>query len=385
MRIAGIHGYHLGFNVPEPIGNALGYFERREVLVIRLVTEDGTEGWGETSAPPHAGGSFIQHVLSPLVLGQPVAAPNALWHRMVGALGYDRRGTAMMALSAVDMAIYDAAARMQGVSVAALLGGGLRDRAFAYASGPFMRPGGDPYRAYHGEVDALLERGFRAIKPRGGFEPRADGRMADAMRRQIGPDHALMVDFNQGYTPRAAIESARRMEEANLLWIEEPINSEDVPGTQLVARGIATAIAGGESLVTAQAFRDFLTAGTFSVLQPDLGICGGYTGFQKIAALAWAFNTPIMPHVFGTTVNFHAALQMAATLPAQRGGGPAPYPFIEYDATYNPLLQLAGTPALDSDGIVKIPQVPGTGIKLTPEMLEPWIIHHWATSHCYAK
>jgi D-galactarolactone cycloisomerase len=159
--------------------------------------------------------------------------------------------------------------------------------------------------------------------------------MTLALRSLVGADIGLMVDINQGYTARGAIASARRMEEAELLWIEEPVLPEDIDGYRAVATAVPVAIAGGEALGSLAAFRDFLAAGTFSILQPDMTVCGGYTGFAKVAALAAAYDLPVMPHVFGTAVHQRSALQMAALLPSRRGGGPAEFPYVEIDATDN--------------------------------------------------
>ncbi|MDQ8730980.1 mandelate racemase/muconate lactonizing enzyme family protein [Bradyrhizobium sp. LHD-71] len=377
MKIIEIRGFDLSFLLKEPLGNALTFFRKREALLVQVVTDAGVSGWGEAGNSPHAAGTFIRTRLAGLVLGKSPADFGRHYQAMTSVLGYDRRGAGMMAISALDMALHDLAARMYGISVASLLGGAVRDRLFAYASGPFFRERTDPYREFEREADGYLKRNFRAIKPRGGFSPRADGVMARQLRRLAGPEVALMVDINQGYTARAAIQSAQHMEDAELLWIEEPVQPEDIPGYQTVARAVPVAIAGGEALGNARAFRDFLAAGTFSVLQPDLAVCGGYSGFREIAALARAYDLPVMPHVFGTTVNFHASMQMAAVIEPRRGGGPAPYPFMEYDAMANPLLDLCPPPALDSNGLLAVPEGPGTGLDLAPERLAPWTVGHW--------
>jgi D-galactarolactone cycloisomerase len=186
-----------------------------------------------------------------------------------------------------------------------------------------------------------------------------------------------MVDINQGYTVGAALESLRRMEDADLLWVEEPLQPEDVGGYHAVAQATRCAIAGGEALGSLAAFRDFLAARTFSVLQPDLTVCGGFTGMRRVAALADAYDVPVMPHVFGTLVNAHAAMQMGALLTARRGGGPLPYPFIEIDVTPNPLLTLLGPMDPGPDGTIAVPDRPGIGLDLDPARLEPWLTDHW--------
>lgn len=130
-------------------------------------------------------------------------------------------------------------------------------------------------------------------------------------------------------------------------------------------------------MASAAAFRDFLVADTMSILQPDLTVCGGYTGFLRIAALAAAFDLPVMPHVFGTIVNHQAALQVAALLPSKRGGGPASYPYVEVDVSNNPLLHLQGEVRPNADGTLSVPDAPGTGLAFKEEQLEPWRREVW--------
>ena len=377
MKVTAIRGYHLAYELPEPLANSIVVFRTREALLIEICTDEGVTGWGETVASPHAAAGFLRAKLARLVLGQDPRAIGRLYRDMAATVGYDRRGAAMMAISAVDMALHDIAARAHSVSVAVLLGGPLRERLFAYASGPFMKEGADPYRDFHADTDRLLQLGYRAFKPRSGHDPRADGKAAIAMRRQIGPDTALMVDINQGYTARAAIDAARRMEEAGLLWIEEPVPPEDITGYQDVSAAIDVAVSGGEALGSLGAYRDFIAGKTFSIVQPDLGVCGGFTGMRRVAALADAFDLPVMPHVFGTIVNFHASLQIGAILNSRRGGGPAPFPFMEVDVTPNPLLSLLGDIVPDNDGMLAIPDRPGLGLELDGARLEPWVRSRW--------
>ena len=377
MKVVEIRGYRLGFAPDPAIGNARSMIRRRDFLLLELVSDSGARGWGEVFSSPDAAAALIRARLGGLVLGADPQQHGRLYDAMLNTLGYDRRGPGMMAISALDMALHDLAAQARGVSVAEMLGGALRDSLPAYASAPFITEAADPYGHYQAEVETILRRGFRAVKPRAGVSPRADGAMALALRRQIGPELALMVDINQGYTARAAIESGLRMAEAGLLWIEEPVQPEDIPGYAAVAAALPTAIAGGEALASLAAFRDMLVAGGLAVLQPDLTVCGGYTGFQRIAALAAAWDLPVMPHVFGTAVNMRAALQAAALVPERRGGGPAAYPWIEYDASVNPLLEVAGALKLRADGRLEVPQAPGTGLELQAERLAPWITDSW--------
>ena len=377
LKIVEIRGFLVGFSPSPAIGNARTFIRRRDFLLLQLVTDGSISGWGEVFSSPHAASALIQSRFAGMILGQSPTDYGRLWEAMLNTVGYDRRGVAMMAISAIDMALHDIAARSRNISVAALLGGALRDRVFTYASGPFIADSGQPYAHYAAEAEIYLARGFRAVKPRAGVDPKADGRMALGLRSLIGADIGLMVDINQGYTARAAIASARRMEEADLLWIEEPVLPEDIEGDRTIAAAVPAAIAGGEAWGSLATFRDFLAKGTISILQPDMTVCGGYTGFAKVAALAAAYDLPVMPHVFGTVVHQRAALQMAALVPSRRGGGPAEYPYVEIDATDNPLLTLGGAMELATDGTVAIPEAPGTGLDLDPERLAPWLTESW--------
>lgn len=379
MKIKEIHGYHLSWELPEPVGNSLMYFSKREALLVRLVTDDGIAGWGETAIVNYPAAAMIRKTLAAVVLGRPAADINRIWQAMTQRSGVGQRQFSTIVASAIDMALHDILARAQGVSVAQLLGGALRQSAIAYASGPFMRPGADPYARFDQEVEGLLKRNFRAFKPRAGATPRADAAMAKALRAQIGDDADLMVDFNQGYSAVGAVESARAMHDAGarLLWIEEPLHPDDLAGYEAVAARSPTTLAGGEALIGIQSFRDFLMKPIFGVLQPDLAVCGGFTGMRQVAALALGFNVPVVPHVFGTLVNFNASLAFAAVLPPQKAGGVHLFPYVEYDVMDSPLLSVLGTPKLNADGTIPIPEGPGLGFELKPGQLQPWLKEHW--------
>jgi hypothetical protein len=145
-------------------------------------------------------------------------------------------------------------------------------------------------------------------------------------------------------------------------------------GYRMLSHQLRPALAGGETFGAAAAFQPFLEAGCLDVLQPDIAICGGLTGLGRVVALAELYDRPVVPHVWGSTVNFHAALHFAATLPAQRSGTAAPFPFLEFDAGPNPLMDLVGRPAVNGDGTVSVPDGPGLGIDLHAGLLEPFIV-----------
>lgn len=379
-RIVRIDGFELSCALPEPIGNAMRFFDRRGSLLVRLTDADGQVGWGETWAMPAAAATTLRSGLAQAVLAQHDAAPRVLWDAMCQTLVYDRRGVSHMAMSAIDVAAWDLAGRRAGVPVARLLGGALRKEVFAYVSGPFLKPGSNPYRDFEDDIGGYLDDGFQGMKLRLGLNARAEAALLARLRKRVGDDFPLMVDLNEGATTvRSALAFARAFGEFGLGWIEEPIRHDNLPGYVQLARAMPMALAGGEALIGVTPFRDFLGQGALDIAQPDLALCGGFTEGQKIAALAEAYGVPVIPHVWGTVVNFHASLQFIAGLPEHRGPG-VRYPMFEFDPSFNPLRDLCGKPAVGANGCIAIPDAPGLGIEIDPRQFEEFQVDHWSIS-----
>ncbi|MEJ5903028.1 mandelate racemase/muconate lactonizing enzyme family protein [Ochrobactrum teleogrylli] len=371
MKINEIRLYHLSAPLAEPIGNAKVFFDRRETLLVEVVAGSDS-GWGETWALPTAAASLIEVNLAPHVLGQDAQHYRRIWQDMCRPFE-TRSGVAMMAISALDMAIHDLAAKQQGIPLHVLLGGARRDRVPTYASGPFFKPGGHPYRDFERDVESYLADGFKSIKLRSGYRPADDASAALTVRKMIGGDGDLMIDFNQSITVRNAISTFELLAEAQPLWIEEPTVPVDLAGYKQASAHIKCAIAGGETFASARDFLPFLNEGVMDVLQPDIAICGGFNGVEQVAVLADIYGRPLIPHVWGSIVNFQAALHLTATLPAYRGGRTA-FPFMEYDVGPNPLLDLVGRPRVGADGTLPVPSTPGLGIDISQDLIAPYIV-----------
>lgn len=374
-EIIRIEGFELTAQLSETVGNSRQMFDRRGALLLRVTSNTGAAGWGETWAYPGAAAALVRDHFAPVLLGQDATTPRAGWQAMAARLGYDRRGISTMALGGLDVALWDLAGKIADRPVHALLGGKLRDRIQAYVSGPFMKPGSNPYRDFEADIAGYLERGFRAIKLRMGSTPAQDGAMAHKVRAQIGDGMPLMVDLNEGFSVEGGMAIARRLAEVDPVWLEEPIAHDDLPGYRRFAAQAPMALAGGEALFGLRAFRDYLTAGVFDFIQPDLGLCGGLSEGMRISALCEAFEVALVPHVWGSVVNFQASLHFAACLPERRGR--LRWPLFEYDPSENPLRTAFASHPLDGDGMVAVPDAPGLGLDLTPEKLEPFIANHW--------
>jgi L-alanine-DL-glutamate epimerase-like enolase superfamily enzyme len=231
VKVSGIRLHLVECRLPEPQGTASEFIDRRAALLVEVRSDEGVGGWGETWHSPPAAWTLIETALAPAILGQDPMEYRRIWAAMHERLGYERQGPGLMALSAVDMALWDLRGRALGQPICRLLGGPIRTRVPAYASGPYLRPGRDPYRAYRREAERFIAPGFRAMKMRIGVDPAADGRAASAVRKVVGPDIVLLADANQGYTARPAIEAGRQLEAEGFAWLEEPVAPDDVEGS----------------------------------------------------------------------------------------------------------------------------------------------------------
>ena len=165
---------------------------------------------------------------------------------------------------------------------------------------------------------------------------------------------------------RPAIEAGRQLEAEGFAWLEEPVAPDDVEGYAHVAGALGLAVVGGEALGGIRAFRSFFERNALDVAQPDLAIAGGFTEVARVAALAAAWEVPVVPHVWGTALNLYASLQLCAVLPGYRSHTPMPYPWFEYDQSPNPLRELWGAAGGRSGRHGGDPAGPGAGDRGRP-------------------
>jgi mandelate racemase len=215
------------------------------------------------------------------------------------------QGLVGMAVSGLDMAFYDALGQAAGRPVAELLGGSPR-----------------PMRAYdsYGVVDPIadekdlkrsLDQGFRGIKIKGGDGDAAnDERMVKGVRKLIGPDIALMIDFNQSLNPAEAISRIARLAPYDLHWVEEPVAQEDLQGLAAVRRESSISIQAGENWWFPRGFAEAIAVGASDFIMPDLMKVGGVTGWMRVAAQAEAASIPMSSHLFA-----EASAHMLAVTP----------------------------------------------------------------------
>ena len=371
MKVAAVETFVLRHALDEPFGYSQMWYNARTAMLVRITTDDGTTGWGEAFGPPEPSAAIIDTLLAPLLIGADPRDTLPLWERMYARTrDYGRKGFAVHAISAVDIALWDLKGKALGVSVSRLLGGRFRERVEAYATGLYFRPREDFTADLVAEAEAHVAAGFRAIKLKVGYTPEADIRHARAVRAAIGPNVQLMVDANHAYDAATAIRLGRGFARLDVYWFEEPVIPEDLDGYAAVRRALDVPIAGGEAEYTRYGFRRLFDASGVDIAQPDLTAAGGFTECQRIAALASAYGVRYLPHVWGSAVGLAAALQFTAALPPATAALFPLEPLFEFDRTANHFRDdLAATPVRAEGGWITIPDRPGLGVEVDESVL----------------
>jgi L-alanine-DL-glutamate epimerase-like enolase superfamily enzyme len=281
------------FSIPTRTPEADGTLRwDKTVLVIVELAIGDVSGLGYTYAD-EATAHFVCEHLAPIALDADVMAPTKAFAEMGAKVrNVGREGVAATAIAAVDMALWDAKAKLLGTSLAGLLGP-QRPDVEAYASGGFTSYTEDELRAALREYVAA---GFRQIKMKIG-DAASTARRVEVAREVLGCGHALFVDANGAFSPRHAVQMARALEPFDVRWFEEPCSSDDIDGLRFV-RDRAPAgmdIAAGEYGYTSRGLGRFLSAEAVDVLQADATRCG-VTGFLQVAAMCEARAAPLSAH-----------------------------------------------------------------------------------------
>jgi mandelate racemase len=308
LTIRGITARAIDAPISRPVKNAFGVIRSAPLVLIDIETDQGITGRSYIFA-------YAPLTLKPLVqlisdigsalTGNAIAPFDlmALMDARFRLLGW--QGLVGMAVSGLDMALWDALGQAAGQPLATLLGGSPR-----------------PIRAYdsYGAVDPIadekdlrrsLDQGFRGIKIKGGDGDLAnDERVVKAVRSLIGPDIALMLDFNQSLDPSEASRRIERLAAYDLHWIEEPVAAENLQGHARVRETSPISIQSGENWWFPRGFAEAIASGASDFIMPDLMKVGGVTGWLRVAGQAEAASIPMSSHLFA-----EASAHMLAVTP----------------------------------------------------------------------
>lgn len=393
MRISEIHGYvvkirgaaYLG-GQPAAAGTARrgdyvrhrhyrsAYSTNTETFLVKIVTEDGTYGWGEAQAPlmPEVAAHIVERLIGPFLLGTEVTTIGAHWHDAYDSMRERGHwnGYQLDAIAACDIALWDLKGKLLGRPIADLGAGRYRDHIPCYVSG--LPTSGDDARAELART--WYDRGFRAFKLALGTGIDSDVATFTRVREEVGPVADMYVDAHWRYTVPEAITLGHRLEAYGLGFLEAPVAPEDAEGQAAVARALTVPVAVGEELRTAFDVRDRLTRGAANLVQPDVGRMG-ITQTLDVAALAAAFHVPVALHLgVGLGVYIAASLHAAAAIENL------------LTVEYQPTQLAAAHPFLRADidvdgGYYRVPQGPGLGIEVNLETVFGHITHSFTITH----
>lgn len=381
MKIVDVKTHVLSTPLEEPFSFSMGWVKKRGTMIVELVTDDGITGWGESLChglqPPEIAETVVQTALKPLLLGKDPFDVDVLWETMYNLTRpFGQKGAVLNAISAVDIAIWDCLGRALGKPVHKLLGGAYRTEVQPYATG-FYRVEGKKYPADAiEEAKRHMRNGFTAMKLKTGFGVEADIDYILGVREGIGRGPKLMIDANHAYNVGSARRILKAIEPADIHWFEEPISPEDIDGYRELKNLTNIYIAAGENEFSKIGFREWVSRRAVDILQPDLCSAGGFTECRKISALAQAWHTTLIPHVWASGIGLAASLQFIATVPPSPLALNPIEPMLEYDQSSHPFRQdlIFGAITMQ-EGKVQIPTAPGIGVEVNRDVIERYKQH----------
>jgi D-galactarolactone cycloisomerase len=364
MKITDVQTIRLraGIPVEGQVFSRSGIRNSRSTTLIKIETDEGIVGWGSCSGNGELIELIVARILKPILLGMNPTESEEIWERAYvrgGHKEFGTRGVGIVALSGVDIALWDILGKSRGVPIYQLLGGKFREKVPVYATALYPEePGIVAARAR-----AFADQGFHGVKIKVGFDLAQDIRIVRAVRQELGRDFIIMTDANQGYTIEVALKAAGAYSDCGVFWLEEPLFAENIEGHAVLRESGNVPIAVGENLHTCYAFENFVARGAVDFLQPDVARAGGITEIKKIALMAGKHKVPLSFHTWGDGIALAASLHLSTALKECT--------LMELDYTYNPLRnELLREPLLFCDGFMVPPEKPGLGVEPDPAALQ---------------
>jgi L-rhamnonate dehydratase len=349
--------------------------------LVKVSTDAGITGYSDVETAASVAKAIVEaprwsegeieafEGLASLIVGENPLEMERLWYKMYrGSIYYGRRGVAIQALSAIDIALWDIAGKFYGQPIHVLLGAKWRDRVRAYASTLF-RPTPDAVRT---ATRRYVDQGFTAVKFGWGVfgrDPDLDVRLVEAAREALGSQRDLLIDTGWFIerTPKQAIRTIRALEPFGPFFVEEILHPEDYDGYRRVSEAVDVLIACGEQEATEWGFRELVHRARVDVLQPDLSRCGGFTAARKIVYMAETANVLVIPHSWSSDLLTAASLHLNAF---QRRAE-----FVEFNTSQGPLSRdMVREPLRMVDGYLSVPTGPGLGVDVNEETIERYRI-----------
>jgi D-galactarolactone cycloisomerase len=364
MKITDVRTIRLRAEVPTDgqVFSRSGVRRSRSATLVQIDTDEGVSGLGSSSGNGELIEAIVARVLKPLLLGMDPSDIDAIWDKAYfrgGHKEFGTRGIGVVAMSGIDVALWDILGKVRGVPLYQLLGGKVRDKVPVYATALYPE---EPSKVAK-RARAFADQGFHGVKIKVGFDLAQDIRIVGAVRQELGQDFIVMTDANQGYSVDVALKASEAFAECGAFWLEEPLFVEDVEGHAYLREKGRTPIAVGENLQMSYAFENFIARGAVDFIQPDVARAGGISEIRKIAGIAAKHKVPVSFHTWGDGVALAASIHLSAAL--------KDCIVMELDYTYNPLREeLLTDPFKIQNGYLIPPEKPGLGIALNQAALQ---------------
>jgi L-alanine-DL-glutamate epimerase-like enolase superfamily enzyme len=368
MKVARVEAIPVAY--PEPNDHS----RLRSVCLVKITSTDGAVGWGECCAYfPEASRAAKALVdgMAGLVVGESVLATHRIWHAIRHHSWWygNGAGIASIALSGIDIALWDLKGKTLGVRVLDLLGGPVHDRMPAVAS---MHATIADLDAMADEMAAQLQDGLQGVKvgfgKKGdaqlGFDHDRDLRFVRALRKAVGPSKRIMIDLGikNFWDVPTAIKRARAFEDFDVHWLEEPLGDRDPKGYAALRAGTSLRLAYGEKEWNFKGVQEIVESGTVDVIGLDPGRMEGITGFWKAAEICAAYRRQANAHNFSTAIVSAASQALSFASPACRE--------LELQPVYGPAQrELVDRPVWHVDGFINPPEGPGLGVMINEDLV----------------
>ena len=380
MKITQLDTYFLAVPLPQPVRTSTSTISQVSEVIVKLTTDAGLVGIGEAHGPflfrqGPEGMRIVNEIvqqITPLVVGEDPFNVERIWQdlfaltytsvRDIPAMARQQRQL-VTAMSAIDIALWDLMGKAIERPVYALLGGALRQRVPAYATGFYYRDNERPDDLRR-EAALYLEKGYRTLKVKvGGLTPQEDARRVGFIRETVGDEVALMLDANQGWDLRTAIRAAQLCEPYNIFWLEDPMPWYDERHTLQRLKGATNIpIAAGETEYTPFGLRTLIVEGLVDYLIIDSTWSGGLTTWRKAATMAELYDIPMASH-HDPQIHIHA-----------QAASPTGFILESFaDPTRDPLwFELFHERPEVVDGHMALPDKPGLGLELRDDTIEKY-------------
>jgi len=338
-----------------------GRCTHRVTSLIEVVADDGTIGIGSAYSHPRLVEIAVTDQALPLLRGEEIDDIGRLWRIMyAGTRWFGRKGAVMSAIGAVEVALWDLLGKQRGLPVHRLLGAGRVRSVPAYASALLWA---DHLPDLTSEAARHRDAGFRRMKMRLARSPDYDIAALDAVVAGAGPDAEVIVDGSMRYSIDQARQLSGELARRKVFWFEEPLQPEDIEGFAALRPQSAVPLAAGENEFGVQGFAELLRSDAVDIVQPDVSRCGGIGEARAVAELAARAGKRFAPHSWSDAIAVMANAQVVASMP----NGIT----VEVDRSHNPFVdELLVSPLTVRDGLLELPDSPGLGVEIRPEIVE---------------